>query len=87
MNNPRSLKVLFSLILSTFFCGHAFSQSKPNILWITIEDTSPHFIGCYGNQSASTPNIDKLSNLGVRFVNAFSTGTVCSPSRTALITG
>lgn len=62
-------------------------QSKPNILWITIEDTSPHFIGCYGNKDARTPSIDKLASEGVRFSNAFSTGTVCSASRSAIITG
>ncbi len=63
------------------------TQPKPNILWITIEDTSPQFIGCYGNQDARTPEIDRLAREGVRFSNAFSTGTVCSPSRTAIITG
>jgi arylsulfatase A-like enzyme/acetyl esterase/lipase len=61
-------------------------KERPNILWITIEDTSPQFIGCYGNAIA-TPNIDKLASEGVKFNNAFSTGTVCSPSRTAIITG
>ena len=62
-------------------------QKKPNVLWITIEDTSPQFIGCYGNKEARTPVIDKLAEGGVRFTNAFSTGTVCSPSRSAIITG
>jgi hypothetical protein len=42
-------------------------QPKPNILWITIEDTSPQFLGCYGNLNASTPVIDKLAEEGVRF--------------------
>lgn len=60
---------------------------KPNILWITIEDTSPEFIGVYGNSYAKTPNIDKIATEGVRFNNAFSTGTVCSPSRSCIITG
>lgn len=63
------------------------AQDRPNILWITIEDTSPQFIGCYGNKNASTPVIDKLAVEGIRFTNAFSTGTVCSPSRSAIITG
>lgn len=61
-------------------------EDRPNILWITIEDTSPEFIGCYGNPHAKTPVIDLLSTQGHRFLNAFSTGSVCSPSRTALIT-
>src|SRR5690606_10760267 len=60
---------------------------KPNVLWITIEDTSPQFIGCYGNQHASTPHIDRLAAEGVRFTQAYSTNTVCSPSRTTIITG
>lgn len=69
-------------------CGSAvFGRQKPNILWITIEDTSPQFIGCYGNKNARTPVMDKLAEEGVRFTNAFSTGTVCSPSRSTIITG
>ncbi|NGM63093.1 sulfatase [Sphingobacterium sp. SGG-5] len=68
-------------------CTLCNAQSKPNVLWITIEDTSPQFIGCYGNQHASTPNIDRLAAEGVRFTQAYSTNTVCSPSRTTIITG
>ena len=64
-----------------------YTLEKPNILWITIENTSPQFIGCYGGKNAKTPVIDKLAEEGVRFTNAFSTGTVCSPSRSAIITG
>lgn len=63
------------------------AQPRPNILWITIEDTSPRFIGCYGNKAAHTPSIDRLAREGIRFTAAFSTNTVCSPSRTTLITG
>ena len=80
-----SHKIVGLLLL---FVVNSFSaQEKPNILWITIEDTSPQFIGCYGNKNASTPNIDKLAAKGIRFTNAFSTGTVCSPSRSAIVTG
>lgn len=67
-------------------CSPSEELPKPNILWITIEDTSPQFIGCYGNKDARTPIIDKLASEGIRFTNAFSTGIVCSPSRTAIIT-
>ena len=83
--NKSVLAVVIVIGLMTYnkVCG----QSKPYILWITIEDTSPHFIGCYGNQQARTPNIDRLAREGVRFTNAFSTNTVCSPSRTTIITG
>jgi len=90
MKKPTVFTIL--LITSLLFtqCNsseNSEANSKPNILWVTIEDTSPQFIGCYGNGNASTPVIDKLAEEGVRFTNAFSTGTVCSPSRTAIITG
>lgn len=59
----------------------------PNILWLVLEDTSPHFIGCYGNKSAKTPNIDRLAARGIRFNRAFANAPVCSSARTTIITG
>ncbi|WP_298650602.1 sulfatase [uncultured Proteiniphilum sp.] len=56
-------------------------------MWLVIEDTSPQYIGCYGNSAVNTPNIDGLASTGVRFSNAYSTGTVSSPSRSTIITG
>ncbi|MVZ62962.1 sulfatase-like hydrolase/transferase [Sphingobacterium humi] len=78
------LLILLTLLITI---AQLNAQSRPNILWITIEDTSPQFVGCYGNPDARTPTIDRLAKEGVRFTNAFSTNTVCSPSRTTLITG
>ncbi len=78
-------KVLTFIFVFILLNSHA--ANKPNILWLTIEDTSPQFIGCYGNKVASTPVIDKLAEESVMFTNAFSTGTVCSPSRCTIITG
>ncbi len=60
--------------------------NRPNILWISLEDTTPRF-GCYGDRVARTPNIDRLAAGGCRFPNAFSTAGVCAPSRSAIITG
>ncbi len=77
--------LLISLILSqtTIFA----QNKKPNIVWITIEDTSPDFIGCYGNKQAVTPHIDSLATIGIKYTNAHSTNTICSPSRHTIITG
>jgi len=63
-------------------------RRKPylNILWIIAEDICPD-LGCYGNRFVHTPNIDKLAAEGVTFKNAFTTSPVCSPSRSALMTG
>ncbi|WP_346855436.1 sulfatase [uncultured Draconibacterium sp.] len=81
--NKKILGFIFFLLITLI----SSAQNKPNILWITIEDSSPQFFGCYGNINARTPVIDKLADAGVQFTNAFSTGTVCSPSRCTIITG
>ena len=59
---------------------------RPNILWITSEDNSP-YLGCYGDELANTPNLDKLATEGVRYRNAFANAPVCSAARSTLITG
>ncbi len=59
---------------------------RPNILWISLEDTSPRF-GCYGDPLARTPHIDRLAAEGRRYPLAFSVAGVCAPSRSAIITG
>jgi arylsulfatase A-like enzyme len=83
-----SLAIIIVLLFPSCRSGKNPEQARPNILWITIEDTSPHFIGCFGDINARTPVIDRLAGEGgVRFTNAFATGTVCSPSRSAIITG
>ena len=62
------------------------AANQPNILWIYGEDLSPD-LACYGTPAVATPNIDRLASEGTRFSNAFVTCPVCSPSRSALITG
>ena len=63
-----------------------FPMTRPNFLWISLEDTSPRF-GCYGDTVARTPNLDRLAAEGRRYTHAFSTAGVCAPSRSAIITG
>ena len=58
----------------------------PNILWITAEDMSP-YLGCYGDEFATTPNLDRFARESVRYTRAFAAAPVCSPSRACLITG
>ncbi|MHC4629936.1 MAG: sulfatase-like hydrolase/transferase [Planctomycetota bacterium] len=61
-------------------------DKKPNVLWLSCEDISPH-IGCFGDEHAITPNIDRLAREGVRYTNAFTTAGVCAPCRSGIITG
>lgn len=65
----------------------AESRNRPNILWITCEDVSPQYLGCYGDAYATTPNLDKFAAQAVRYTNAFATAPVCAPSRSCLVTG
>lgn len=63
------------------------SQVRPNILWITSEDNGHHWLGCYGNALAQTPNIDELARTGVRYQSAYANAPVCAVARNTLITG
>jgi len=60
--------------------------TRPNILWISFEDTNPYY-GCYGDAVARTPNLDALAAGGCRWTRCFSTAGVCAPARSAVITG
>lgn len=59
---------------------------RPNILWLIAEDLGPH-LGCYGTREVWTPNLDQLADDGVRYTRFFTTSPVCSPSRSAFMTG
>ena len=65
----------------------AKGDTRPNILWLTFEDTSAREFGCYGNKDVNTPNVDKLASEGIQFMNAWSVGPQSSPARSSLITG
>ncbi|HIE69118.1 MAG TPA: hypothetical protein EYP98_02580, partial [Planctomycetes bacterium] len=60
----------------------------PNVLWIFVEDLSPLF-GSYGNElnALRTPRIDRLAESGVLFERCYMPAPVCSPCRSAVITG
>ena len=61
---------------------------RPNILWLTYEDTSPQFVSCYGmTPVVTTPAMDALAEDGVRFDHFYAGAPVCSASRTGLVTG
>lgn len=79
----RMLVVVLMFVLST---QCSVSAARPNVVWIVIEDASPH-IGCYGESAIETPAIDGLAGDGIRFTQAFVTSPVCSASRSAMVSG
>ncbi len=75
--------------LLMFFVGRQAAcaqEVRPNILWLSCEDISPH-LGCYGFDLATTPHLDGLAAEGIRFRHAYATAGVCAPCRSAIITG
>lgn len=59
---------------------------RPNILCLVCEDISP-YLGCYGDELADTPNLDRFAREGIRYTRMFTTIGVSAPSRASLITG
>ena len=62
------------------------AQTKPNVLFIAVDDMRPE-LGCYANKIIKTPNMDRLAARGTIFNRAYCSQAVCSPSRTAMLTG
>ncbi|MFN8354135.1 MAG: sulfatase [Spirosomataceae bacterium] len=86
------MKTLLLVCITLLFVSFDFpvptkvQDSRPNILWISCEDMSPH-LGCYGEKVAKTPHLDQLAAEGTRYTNAFTCAGVCAPSRSTIITG
>lgn len=62
------------------------NEEKPNILVLIAEDISPE-LGCYGNEYATTPNIDRMAERGMVYDLALATAPISAPSRSALVSG
>ena len=81
----RSILSIFALILG---CVNVIAAAdRPNILWVTSEDNSFHWLGCYGDEQAETPNLDKLAGEGILYKYAYANAPVCAVARCTLITG
>lgn len=89
MVKPRqwhTLSALFVMAIILLDAGAVRAADRPNIVWITCEDLSPH-LGCYGDDLAITPTLDRLAAEGVRYTRAFAHAGVCAPARSGLVTG
>lgn len=72
-------------LLCWFLIGPALAETRPNILWLSIEDTGQQ-VEPY-DAYARTPSIARLAREGVTFLEAFSHSPVCAPTRSGIITG
>jgi len=84
---PPFLGRFLLLLLCCFVSAEpATAADRPNVLWFVVDDMSPNF-SCYGERTVSTPHVDRLAREGTLFRRAYVTAPVCSPCRSALITG
>ncbi len=83
MKSPVFVSFLvFASLVSAFG-----AERSPNIIFFISDDVSWNDYGCYGNEGARTPNIDRLAANGLRFTQAYLTASSCSPSRASIVTG
>src|SRR5262249_48653410 len=64
----------------------ALGADRPSILWLIAEDFGNQ-LGCTGTREVATPNLDRLAAEGMRYSRFYTTAPVCSPSRSAFMTG
>jgi arylsulfatase A-like enzyme len=81
------MRRLLALLLALSTSAFAGPAQSPNVIVILVDDLGLTDLSCYGSQFYETPNIDQLAKDGVKFTQAYSSSTVCSPTRAALLTG
>lgn len=80
----RNKWVVLLLCLTPLF---AIAQSKPNIVFILVDDLGYAELGSDGNNFNETPHLDRLAAGGKKFTEAYAAAPVCSPTRASLMTG
>jgi uncharacterized sulfatase len=76
-----------SILLLLLCCSASFAAEQPNIVMVFIDDMGWGDFSCFGNEDASTPNVDQLAAEGLRFTQFYVNSPICSASRCALTTG
>lgn len=79
-------KIIIVTWLFTIIYIDATAQ-RPNIIYIMTDDMGYADLSGYGRKDYQTPNIDKLASQGMKFTQAYSAGSLCTPTRTSFMTG
>lgn len=95
MNQPSNLRVAcLACLMAIAACARASAGDapgvparKPNIIFIISDDVGYGDLGCYGATKVKTPNLDRLAATGLRFTDAHSSASTCTPSRYSVMTG
>ncbi|MEN9676176.1 MAG: Arylsulfatase [Verrucomicrobiota bacterium] len=81
-------RLLFAvLLMAGWGILSATAATRPNVIVILVDDLGWTDLGCYGSPFHQTPHLDQLARDGLRFTQAYSACTVCSPTRASLLTG
>jgi len=80
-------KNLCLLLIAILFSSCSENNTKQNFVFILVDDLGWTDLGYSGSPFYETPNIDALSSESIQFTNAYSSGSVCSPSRASIMTG
>ncbi|MEZ0389114.1 MAG: arylsulfatase [Verrucomicrobium sp.] len=86
LSAPASLLRLAAVAVA-MAASAALAADRPNIIYILTDDLGYGDLGCYGQKTLTTPNIDRLAAEGVKFTRHYAGDTVCAPSRCVLMTG
>ncbi len=62
-------------------------MSRKNVLMVLADQHHASLLGCAGHPQVKTPNFDRFASEGVRFTNAFTQNTICTPSRVSILSG
>ncbi len=79
--------VLAAVAVASIVEVEACAAQRPNVVLIVVDDLGWTDLACYGSDLYQTPHIDRLARDGMRFTQAYSACTVCSPTRASLLTG
>ncbi len=82
----KIVQTLLLLLMVSVAFGSG-KQKKPNIILIMTDQQRSDALGCMGNSAVISPNIDKIAEEGVMFVNGYSAVPSCTPARAGLLTG
>ena len=87
MTNSKLTRRQTLALLGGAFAVRSQTRSQPNVIFIMADDLGYGDLGCYGQKTLKTPNIDRLATEGIKCTAAYSGATVCAPSRCTLMTG
>jgi arylsulfatase A-like enzyme len=81
------MKILIVLYFILLYLINLSQSITPNILIFLVDDLGYGDIGCYGNSTIDSPNIDSLAHDGARYTQMYSAASICTPSRGGFLTG